>query len=424
MYIEYFKRVQTQLPFSALDTKVRCAPTTFVNRGAKVNLSSYQILTPAGVVAGDIEDEFEKWGTIGVQQIPDVPVLEFTRDRGTKWVGNSADPEVGNSADAEKLEHFEKVISYLQTRLEEYFCDPLEIVGFIYKDVVFLTQVAPPFFRPDWKGHGGKVLMSYQVLVERGCMKIEDVLLRLRRYSSFFHSELCSIIPGRMLQYAGDWLRNETGGASWVGSTDVIDGRDGVRKSPVEGRLYQVSSFSDIPTYDELVDHQAIVLTSEVVTTGVLDTVFREVSDRAEKAGYFQKLIVYLEGVSTQEEFSFISKRLKTKIPLGVAVSRWGQLLRLLKGTVHSAHGFLVNIDSLYDDGVIYHLHERLKLPSPNLVAEYDLRQMGRTSDISVLWTERLSVPEMISVFRTVDSVYTSKNNLADALLCLAASKV
>ncbi len=427
MLVQYFKRATERLPFIYNGSRAYSAPTTFLRKGDDFEFSGegnvFRILTPRGQEAlVSLEESLGFWGHIAVQQLCADHDGVFTYVAGTfSWYEDYM-LEMSLTPTDEKLVKAEECIRALSEKLEEYFNEKLRVSGFLYKGRVFISEVGPIFaygmFSPS------AIFKYYLSKVKSGNMSVEDVLKRMERYGCFFREVS---FPKKLVQEVLNWLVQETGMGSFVG---VIDGTNLKGETECQGitpngKLYRITDLNDIPKYGPIADQVALVLASEVVSTPRLDVVWTELLKVIESWTCMKKITIYLEGISTQEEFLHLSKVLGTLLPIGICVVSWGQLLRLDYSPVQSSHGTLVDVDSLVDDGVFHHLHTKLEAESvvnPLLFSILEKRNIG--PDISVMVTEKQSLQELIKLCRHIDCIYTDGGQFFTAIMCLATSKL
>jgi hypothetical protein len=424
MLVDYFKEAHELLPFMYKSIKVIATPTTFLNKGEEYSLNGkgnlFRVLTPKGQENNleNIDNLLEKWGRLGIQQLAPTNDGVFVFTQGSqekiKWYDDYYCEIPKNGCD----KAIEEAIIAVGKALYDRLCDPLVLRGFTYKGCVFVYEIGPVFLYNNDKN---TIQYYFKLMKERG---VEEVLKRVDWYKDFLGE---ATLPPRMVQEALYWIWTETGGGSYVG---VVEGEGKLTQKKYEGlrpmgRLYQIAELKDLPELVPYADSVIFVLSSEVVSTPRLEPIWSELLNRIESWDVLTSVEIFLEGISTQEEFRYIAKKLKTDIPIGISIATWGQLLRVDKKPVPSAHGVMVNVDSLVDDGIFFHLHEKMKVESlvhPLLHDVLSHRTLGK--DISVLYTEEWSLEDRIKLCRYADRVFTTVEEYFPAIMSLASSKI
>lgn len=430
MLVDFFQWAMTLLPFIHNGVQVYPAPTTFLARGETFSFAGeghvFRILTPSGEQdindPTSIEDLLEIWGHLALQQVCTDHTGVFRcvsgLDGGFSWFGDFYQ-EIPIESGSEEIE---AAVQQLVAKWGKMFGEALVVKGFNYKGRVFIMEVGPQFAYDDFSPTN--VYNHYLRMLQGGKLTVGEVLHRLWKYGDFLQPEGFS---KKLAAAALDKLVKDTGGGSFVG---LVDGtypqglKEQLELEPT-GRMYRVTELDDLPRWEPVAEDVGIILTTEAIgTADRLNVVWTELCRRLEKWGCLKTVTLYLEGVSSPEEFIYFARKLATKMSLGVCISSWGQLLRLGRVDMPFVDGYVVDVDSLVDDGLMFHLHSELGVKSEVDNLLYTLLPNTFSENVSVLVTEQRGVKELMRLSQGVERIYTSGSQYYAAIMCLATSKL
>jgi hypothetical protein len=359
----------------------------------------------------------QEWGSIGVQQLADdhEGVYQASKEL-TKYLDYSLQLQVPVDPDISPC------VAEMAVRLEEHFADPLLIRFFRRRNVLFLTEVGPRCLyerRPA-------LLEEYTKFLRGKPDSLETFLRKVAAYHKFMGQQE---VPTEMIRPVLDWLVKETGNSVFVGQ---IDGTSLPGEAPCHGlepnaRMYRVMGIKDLPQFEPVTNHVAVVFCKEVLDTHMLPALFKELSDRTKSwVSALKHLTFYLEGVTTVKEYTEFCQKLDGKSPVGVVISSWGQALRIKYCRIKYCEdlprvvsgGFLFDLDSLADDGLLQ--------GSGGLVdgAWAELRDVLPEHTAGVVYTRQFAFSDLAEISRYATCVYTVGEQFNQAVLAMAAGRV
>ena len=427
MLVDFFKASQECFPFAHDGVRTFQVPTTYVSKGEAISLSGggelFRVLTPkGGETAANLNAALDKWGTIAIQQLLSAADVIFTASSSSAFIISCyQDFFEEMKSEEELLPNIRLCIKALATQMAEHFGELVRLKGFIYRGSVFIYEVAPEFLYSE---NIESTFSYYASQISKKSISIVEMLRRIKRYHSFFEGRLSY---KKLAAYALDWVVKETGMGSFVGIIDGTNTADSLPGQGIrpQGRLYRISGLAQIPEFEPVTDQVALVLTADVVSTDRLDTVWTALERKLETWDCLKNAVLYLDGIASQEEFEAVCKKLKPTPSVGVCVSTWGQLFSLLETPLKSSHSFIIDADSMAEDGVFAAQRRKLGVKATTggrLGRVLRGRKLGY--DISLLYSGDMDLAELIDLCSSVDCIYTTAEVFNTAVLCLATSKV